>query len=155
MLQSSVQLGNEFQKPTFIWCTSIENELSKRRAGRKTANKRSGSIFAPAHEPYMQIKRKKMVVNNSRFIFKKELFNLQIRIPSPTFPNRWLVPYSANKDLFNQKRRKKNVFATAYINRWHAFKLYDHTRMLPTELPTFINQQAAKVFTPTGTKPQK
>lgn len=35
------------EEGTFIWCNSIENELSKRRAGRKTANRRSGSISAP------------------------------------------------------------------------------------------------------------
>lgn len=40
-------------KSTFIRCTSIKNELSKRRAGRKTASKRSGSIFTPACEPYI------------------------------------------------------------------------------------------------------
>jgi len=33
---------------TFIWCISMEKELSNRRAGRKTASRRSGFMLAPA-----------------------------------------------------------------------------------------------------------
>jgi hypothetical protein len=35
---------------TLIWCISIENELSNKRAGRKTAKRRSGFMLAPAQK---------------------------------------------------------------------------------------------------------
>lgn len=103
----------ELRRETFIWCTSIENELSKRSAGRKTANRRLGSIPAPVHEHqtslnnwFLKSKVQWLFIRNNLQNYTKNFscgrtternyrLCLQSRMPSPSFPNLALVPCSA------------------------------------------------------------
>lgn len=106
------RLWSSSRYDTLIWWTSIANELSNRRAGRNTHNRRSGLIRAPAAYRLAKIrmtkkKPKKAVQSLLMKQTKKNNNNshLQRRIPAPTFPSPWLVPYSANE---------KKIVSTAY-----------------------------------------
>uniref|UniRef100_A0A0A9F8N3 Uncharacterized protein n=1 Tax=Arundo donax TaxID=35708 RepID=A0A0A9F8N3_ARUDO len=59
----------------FIWCISIEKELSNKRAGRNTAKRRSGFMLA------------------------------QIRMPAPSLPRPCCVPYSREPRATPRTRR--------------------------------------------------